>query len=77
VNKQSHIYSLIEGLGNVVVGLGVALIANHYILPLVFNQPVPLDANIKLAAIYTIISLIRSYLLRRIFEYIRVDLRRN
>lgn len=67
--NQSRQRSAIETVCNVSVGCVVAFIANMAILPAFGYMPTTGD-NIKLSAIYTALSLVRSYLVRRIFNRI-------
>jgi len=69
--KQSRLMSLIEAIANVVVGYGVAVIAQILVFP-VFGLQTTLIQNLKLGGIFTIVSLARSFALRRLFEVIRV-----
>jgi len=69
--KQSRLMSLIEALANVVVGYGIAVITQILIFP-VFGLHTTLGQNLKMGAIFTIVSLARSFALRRLFEALRV-----
>jgi NhaP-type Na+/H+ or K+/H+ antiporter len=51
----------------VAVGYGVALLSQIVIFPL-YGMEVPLSANIQIGVWFTVISIIRSYLLRRCFN---------
>jgi len=63
---QSRTHSFIESICNVAVGYGVALLSQIVIFPF-FNIHVPLSSNIKIGAWFTLISICRSYVLRRWF----------
>ena len=69
--KQSCTMSLVESVTNVVVGYGIALVAQMLLLP-TFGMHMTLVQNLKLAGAFTIISLCRSFVLRRVFEALRV-----
>lgn len=60
-------HSLLESVINVAVGYGVALLSQIVIFPL-YGMEVPLSANIQIGVWFTVISIIRSYLLRRCFN---------
>lgn len=60
-------HSLLESIINVAVGYGVALASQIVIFPL-YGMEVPLSANIQIGVWFTVISIIRSYLLRRCFN---------
>ena len=69
--KQSRIMSLVEAVTNVIVGYGVAVVTQILIFP-VFGLHTTLAQNLKLGAAFTLVSLARSFALRRLFEGIRV-----
>ncbi|WP_297858104.1 hypothetical protein [Elioraea sp.] len=63
--------SLIEAVANVAVGFGVAVLAQVVLFPL-FGLDVTLTDNLLIGAIFTAVSIVRSYALRRLFEAIRI-----
>lgn len=69
--KQSRLMSLVESVANVIVGYGVAVVTQILIFP-VFGLQTTLGQNLAMGGIFTIVSLARSFLLRRLFEAIRV-----
>ena len=70
-HKQSRRMSLIEAISNVAVGFGLAIATQMLVFPL-FGLDASLEENLALGSIFTGISIARSYLLRRLFEAIRV-----
>ena len=56
---------------NVLVGYGVAVVTQILIFP-VFGLHTTLAQNLKMGAIFTIVSIARSFALRRVFEAIRM-----
>jgi len=60
-------HSFLESIINVAVGYGVALLSQIIVFPL-FSLTVSLESNIKIGLIFTVISIVRSYVLRRIFN---------
>ena len=68
--KQSRLMSMVEAITNVVVGYGVAVVTQILIFP-VFGLQTTLGQNLAMGGIFTIVSLIRSFLLRRLFEAVR------
>lgn len=64
---QTRLGSLIEALMNVAIGYGVALISQIAIFPL-FGIHIPFSSNLAIGAWFTVISLVRSYVLRRWFN---------
>jgi hypothetical protein len=69
--KQSRLMSLVESVANVIVGYGVAVVTQILIFP-VFGLHTTLGQNLAMGGVFTIVSLARSFLLRRLFEAIRV-----
>ena len=66
---QTKKQSLLESFTNVLIGVVVALMAQIAIFPL-FDIHVPLSDNIAIATLFTVVSLVRSYLVRRYFNKI-------
>jgi len=69
--RQSRRMSMAESLTNVAVGYGIAVATQIAVFPL-FGLEVRLSDNLVIGAVFTIVSIIRSYSLRRLFEAIRV-----
>ena len=69
--KQSRLMSLVEAITNVIVGYCVAVITQILIFP-IFGLQTTLRQNLAMGGIFTIVSLFRSFALRRLFEAIRV-----
>ena len=70
--KQSRLMSLVEALANVIVGYGVAVVTQILIFP-IFGLHTTLAQNLQMGLVFTGVSIIRSFLLRRLFEAIRVE----
>lgn len=68
--SQSRRMSAIESVVNVAVGYWVAVGTQFVVFPL-FGLTVDLTSNLLLGAVFTIVSLARSYLLRRLFNRLR------
>ena len=68
--KQSRLMSLVESLTNVAVGYGIAVITQLVVFPL-FGLTTTLAENMAMGAIFTVVSIARSYCLRRLFENLR------
>jgi len=64
---QTRLGSLIESLMNIVIGYGVALLSQIVVFPW-FGIDVPLSTNLAIGAWFTVISLVRSYVIRRWFN---------
>lgn len=65
---QSRKASGIEAITNVLVGFGLAAGAN-YILINWYGYPISLWESSTMATIFTALSLVRSYALRRLFNH--------
>jgi hypothetical protein len=66
--SQPKHYSLLEAFINVLVGFGIATTANYFVIPL-FGYPVTLADSTSIGLIMTVISILRSYALRRAFNW--------
>jgi len=64
---QTKLQSLIEAWANVIVGYLVALASQLLVFPL-FDIHIPFSSNLAIGAWFTVISLVRSYVLRRWFN---------
>ena len=67
---QSRRQSLIEAITNVVVGYTLAVMTQIVVFPW-FGLQVSLGYNLSIGALFVMISLLRSYALRRLFEHWR------
>jgi hypothetical protein len=66
---QSRRLSLLEAIANVAVGYALAVVTQVVVFPW-FGLHASLSKNLALGVIFTAISLIRSYALRRLFNRI-------
>lgn len=69
---QSRWMSLVESASNIVVGYCLAVLTQVLVFPL-FGLSVSLGENLGIGAVFTVISLIRSFALRRIFNGLSVS----
>ena len=69
--KQSRLMSLVESVANVIVGYGIAVATQLLVFPW-FGLPARLNDALAIGAIFTVLSILRSFLLRRLFEAIRM-----
>ena len=69
--KQTRKASLAEALLNVAIGYGVALLSQIIVFPW-FGIRIGLAENVAIGLIFTVISIVRSFALRRFFEALRV-----
>jgi hypothetical protein len=66
---QTRIQSMIESVLNVAIGYGVALTAQIVVFPM-FGLHATMQENLIIGAIFTGISIVRSYAVRRLFNRI-------
>jgi cytochrome b subunit of formate dehydrogenase len=66
---QSPLTSLVEASTNVVIGYLLALATQRLLFPM-FGIVTTIGEDIVIAAIFALTSLIRSYALRRLFQFI-------
>lgn len=64
---QTRLGSLIEALFNVAIGFAINFVANMTILPLIGFHITP-GQNLFIGVLYTVISVARSYVIRRWFN---------
>jgi len=67
---QSKKFSLIESVVNVLVGYFVSMISQVIIFP-VFGIVTTIKDNLMIGLFFTAVSIVRSYILRRIFNKIK------
>jgi hypothetical protein len=69
--KQSKTMSLVESVANIIIGYGLAVGTQFIVFPW-FGMRVGVIENLGIGLIFTVVSLVRSYSLRRVFEWVRV-----
>ena len=67
---QTKTLSLIEAITNTLAGLLIAFSVQLVIYP-IMNIPVRIDQNIVITLVFTGVSIIRSYIFRRLFNKLR------
>ena len=64
---QSRLASLIESLTNVAIGMVVSffgqIVVSHW-----YNLPLNVTQNMQIVLFFTVLSVLRSYVLRRVFN---------
>ncbi len=66
--SQTKLGSIAEAWANIAVGFAVNFTANMLILPLFGFATLTFRTNFEIGLLYTLISLVRSYVLRRWFN---------
>jgi hypothetical protein len=64
---QSKLHSFLESMVNIFIGYVVAILSQLLVFPL-FDIHIPFTSNLLIGVYFTIISLIRSYVVRRAFN---------
>ncbi len=64
---QSRLLSLTEAVANVAIGFIVALLTQMALFP-ALGLRLSMDRHLLIGTAFTLVSLARSYLLRRVFE---------
>ena len=59
--------SMVEAAANVVIGYGIAVATQVVVFP-IFGIHITLADDLAIGLVFLVVSLIRSYLLRRAFE---------
>ena len=66
--SQTRAQSMVEAWANILIGLGINLLANALLFPILFHRRISAGENALYALVMTAISLARSYGLRRLFN---------
>jgi hypothetical protein len=72
MSKQSRRASIIEAISSTLIGYGIALAGQLIVFPLM-GITVSFEQNLVIGCIFMAISTARSYILRRLFEWLRVS----
>jgi len=65
--SQSKLHSLLESAANIVIGFAISIAAQMVIFPW-FGIYISFSDNLLMGLFFTVVSLIRSYVLRRAFN---------
>lgn len=68
--SQSRKSSLLEACLNTATGFVVSLIVWHFVAA-AYGIPMPISTNLEITGIFTVVSIARSYLWRRLFNGLR------
>ena len=68
MTPQSRMGSLVEACVNVVIGFAINFVMNLLILPVFFGHSISLSANFVMGLAFTVVSVARSYAIRRWFN---------
>jgi hypothetical protein len=70
---QTKLHSFFESIFNIIVGFGINLAGNLIILPM-FGFKVSLSQAFGIGMLFTLISIARSYIIRRWFNKIMIKM---
>lgn len=70
---QSKFHSFLESVANILVGFGIGVASQMFIFPF-FGIHITLGENLLMGAFFTVVSLARSYVLRRVFNRWHISL---
>lgn len=73
---QSRVGSLVESLVNIVVGYGIAVLAQTWIFAQL-GIPISIHNSLIVGAFMTVVSIVRSYVLRRLFNKFTFQVTKN
>jgi hypothetical protein len=65
--KQTKVDSFFEAVTNTAIGFVISMATWHFVA-LGFGIPMPIITNLQITAIFTIVSIVRQYWLRRAFN---------
>lgn len=66
--KQTRMDSFMESLVNIAIGLAISTVANLVLLGMILGFPMSVAENVLISSVFTAISLVRSYCIRRAFN---------
>ena len=69
---QSKVGSLIETMTNIVIGFIISFLLNATLLP-ALGYNVTFSENLFIVIAFTVVSMIRSYILRRFFNWVSIQ----
>lgn len=64
---QSRLHSFLEATANILIGSLISLLVQRLVFPL-YGIQITLSQDIQIVAIFTVVSIVRSYVLRRVFN---------
>jgi hypothetical protein len=68
---QSKKMSFIESVVNVAIGYVIAVASQYAIFP-IFGVYIPLHEHLIMGGLFTVVSVIRSYYVRRLFNWYHI-----
>lgn len=71
---QTRLSSVIESITNLAAGMAVSIVIQLVVYP-IMDIPVTFKQNIIITLVFTVASLFRSYIIRRIFNGLKIGLK--
>ena len=68
--RQSRRMSLVEAAANVMIGYSIAVATQVMVFP-IFGIHITLADDLRIGLVFAMVSILRSYALRRLFEVCR------
>ena len=68
--SQSKRLSFVESIANTCIGFGLSLLVWHWLCKW-YDIPMPIERNLEITGIFTIVSIVRGYGVRRLFNWIQ------
>ncbi len=68
---QSRKASLLESLANTLSGFGLSIVVGYFVFPL-FGMPQSLASSFLITVVFTVVSIGRNYVIRRVFNFLHV-----
>jgi len=65
--NQTKLHSIIESITQTIIGLGTSILIQVVLYP-VLGIPVTFKQNLIITAVFFLVSIIRGYLVRRLFN---------
>lgn len=70
MSAQTRAMAMVETVASVGVGFAVSLVLVGLVLP-AYGYQVSMQQNLEITAIFTVASVLRSYVMRRVFNHIQ------
>lgn len=71
MSGQSQAGSFVEAVANILIGFGINFAANIILLPMFGFSDLTARVAFEIGLVFTVISLVRSYVLRRVFNRVK------
>jgi hypothetical protein len=69
--KQTRLMSFIEASTNVFVGFWLAIATQYVVFP-IFGMEIRFWEHLAIGSVFVAVSIVRSYALRRVFEWLHI-----